>query len=72
MLSAKIHLQSVRIQRQGKIPAYHYWSIMMDELVDLDEEKSTDLDMLIRKNDLVAKAYNNKAKLKVFLVGDYV
>lgn len=31
---------------------------MMDELVDLDEERLTDLDVLIRQKERVDKAYN--------------
>lgn len=40
----------------------------MDELVNLDEERLTALDMLIRQYDRVAKTYNKKVKPKAFLV----
>lgn len=57
---------------QGKIPSDHYWNMMMDELVDLNEESLVALNVLIRQNDLMDKAYNKKVKSRVFVVGDYV
>lgn len=44
----------------------------MEELVDLDEERSVSLGVHIRQKERVAKAYNKKFKSKVFSVGDYV
>lgn len=44
---------------------------MLDEFIDLDEEKLAALDVLIRKKELVVKAYNKKDKVKTFLTGDY-
>ncbi|XP_058733023.1 uncharacterized protein LOC131604610 [Vicia villosa] len=68
----EIYLQSTRIQRQVDIPSDHYWNMMIDELVDLDEERLTALDMLVRQKQRVAKAYNKRVKAKVFAVNDYV
>jgi len=45
---------------------------MLDELVDLDEERLTALDVLLRQKERVAKAYNKKVKSKSFNVGDLV
>lgn len=45
---------------------------MLDEMVDLDEERLTMLDVLIRKKERIVKAYNKKVKIKTFSVGDYV
>lgn len=45
---------------------------MMVELVDLDEERLGALNVLIRKKEKIAKAYNKKVKSKIFTVGDYV
>lgn len=45
---------------------------MLDELVDLNEERLTTLDVLIRQKERVAKAYNKTIKSKVFLIRDYV
>ncbi|KAK2397321.1 hypothetical protein QL285_058904 [Trifolium repens] len=53
-----------------EIPSDHYWSMMMDELVDLDEERLRALDVLIRQKERIAKIYNKKVKSKVFDVGD--
>ena len=39
VLPVEIHLQSVRVQKQMDIPIDHYWKMMSDELVDLDEER---------------------------------
>lgn len=39
VLLVKIYLQLTRIQRQHEIPCEDYWSLMLDELVDLDEER---------------------------------
>lgn len=45
---------------------------MLDEMVDLDEERLAALDVLIRQMERVANAYNKKVKSKMFSVGDYV
>lgn len=65
----KIYFQSVQIQRQDEIPSDHYWSMMLDEMVDLDEGRLSALDFLIRQKERVAKAYNKKVKLKNFSIG---
>lgn len=46
--------------------------MMLDEIVDLDEERLASLDVLIRKKEWVAKAYNKKVKEKEFAVRGYV
>lgn len=45
---------------------------MLEELSDLDEERLTTLDVLMRQKERVAKAYNNKVKPKKFIMGDWV
>jgi hypothetical protein len=54
------------------IPSEHYENLMLDELVDLDEERLQALDVLIRQKERVAKAYNKKVKCKAFNLGDLV
>ncbi|XP_050890317.1 uncharacterized protein LOC127095710 [Lathyrus oleraceus] len=46
VLPVEIHLQSLRIQRQHELPTESYWSMMLDELVDLDEERLNALELL--------------------------
>ncbi|WJX81901.1 hypothetical protein P8452_64729 [Trifolium repens] len=65
-------VQSIRVQRQMEIPNEHYENLMMDELLDLDEERLQALDVLIRQKERVAKAYNKKVKYKAFNLGDLV
>ncbi|XP_045810928.1 uncharacterized protein LOC123905369 [Trifolium pratense] len=72
VLPVEIYLQSIRIQRPMEIPTDHYWSMMFDELVDLDEERLRALDTLTRQKERVAKAYNKKVKSKTFDVGNLV
>ena len=72
VLPAEICLQSTRIQRHYEIPTDHYWNMVLDELVDLDEERLKALDVLMRQKERVAKAYNKKVKSKTFDVGDLV
>jgi hypothetical protein len=72
VLPVEVNLQSVRIQRQMEIPSDHYWNMMLDELVDLDEERLKALEVLTRQKERVAKAYNKKVKSKAFNVGDLV
>jgi len=43
VLPVEICLQSTRIQRQCEIPSNHYWNMMIEELVDLDEDRLTTL-----------------------------
>ena len=44
--------------------------MMSDELLNLDKETLTALDMLIRQKERVAKAYNKQVNPKTFLVGN--
>jgi hypothetical protein len=46
--------------------------MMFDELVDLDEERLTAVEMLARQKERVAKVYNRKVKEKNIIVDDYV
>ena len=44
------------------IPIDHYWKMISDELVDLDEERLRALEVLTKQKERVAKAYNKKVK----------
>jgi hypothetical protein len=68
----EIYLQSARVQRQMDIPVDHYWEMMFDELVDLDEERLRALEVFTKQKERVSKAYNKKVKAKSFNVGDLV
>jgi hypothetical protein len=68
----EIHVQSATVQRQMEIPSDHYWNMMIDEMVDLDEERMMTLETLVRQKERVAKAYNKKVKPKSFCIGDFV
>ncbi|XP_024630737.1 uncharacterized protein [Medicago truncatula] len=70
--TVEILLQSTRIQRQCEIVLNHYWNMVMDELVDLDEERLMALEVLARQKERVTKAYNKKVKSKLFAQGDLV
>jgi hypothetical protein len=72
VLPVEILLQSTRVQRQIEIPTNHYWDILLDELVDLDEERLTALEVLTKQKEKVEKAYNKKVKSKLFDQGDLV
>ena len=72
VLPVKICLESTRIQRQCEIPTNHYWNMILDELVDLDEERLMALEVLTKQKERVAKAYNKKVKSKLFAQGDLV
>jgi len=45
---------------------------MLDELVDVDEERMMALYVLLRQKERVPKAYNKKVKSKSFNFGDFV
>jgi len=62
VLPAEIYLQSTRIERQHEIPVDHYWNMVLDELVDLDEERLKALDVLMRQKERITKFYNKKVK----------
>ncbi|XP_050875885.1 uncharacterized protein LOC127079541 [Lathyrus oleraceus] len=72
VLPVEIYLQSVRIQRQGEIQSDLYWEMMMNELVDLDEERLHALEVLRRQKERVARAYNKRVKGKTFTMNDLV
>jgi len=46
--------------------------MILDELVDLDEERLMALEVLTRQKERVAKAYNKRVKSKLFAQGDLV
>ncbi|KAK2396595.1 protein NYNRIN [Trifolium repens] len=72
VLPVEIHLQSARVQRQMEIPLDHYWQMMSDDLVDLDEERLSALEVLTKQKERISKAYNKKVKSKSFSVGELV
>ncbi|KAK2411280.1 protein NYNRIN [Trifolium repens] len=72
ILPVEIHLQSARVQRQMEIPLDHYYQMMSDELVDLDEERLNALEVLTKQKEKVAKAYNKNVKSKSFNTGELV
>lgn len=72
MLLVEIYLQSTRIQKQNEIPYEAYWNMMLDELLDLDEERLNALELLERRKKRVEKSYNRKVKIKSFSNGDLV
>ncbi|XP_050918351.1 uncharacterized protein LOC127135753 [Lathyrus oleraceus] len=72
VLLVEIYLQSVRIQRQGEIPSDLYWEMMINELVDLDEERLHALEVLRIQKERVARAYNKRVKGKTFTMNDLV
>ena len=45
---------------------------MLDEMVDMDEERLMALSVLLRQKECVAKAYNKKVKSEYFNIGDFV
>ncbi|KAK2428853.1 hypothetical protein QL285_027338 [Trifolium repens] len=45
---------------------------MSDELVDLDEERLSALEILTKQKERVSKAYNKKVKSKFFIIGELV
>lgn len=69
---AEICLQSTRIQRQQEIQPDQYWNMMLDEIVDLDEERMMALNTLLRQKERVARSYNKKVKQNTFTVNDLV
>ena len=72
VLSAEICLQSTRIQRQHEIPSSQYWEMMLDDIIDLDEERMMALNTLLRQKERVAKSYNKKVKQKTFEIDELV
>ncbi|XP_050918895.1 uncharacterized protein LOC127136375 [Lathyrus oleraceus] len=56
VLLVEIYLQSTRIQRHHEIPSESYRNMMLDELVDLDEERFNALELLKRQKKRVEKS----------------
>ncbi|XP_050874878.1 uncharacterized protein LOC127078466 [Lathyrus oleraceus] len=72
VLPVKVHLQSIRIQRHHELPTESYWSMMLDELVDLYEERLNALELLKRQKKRIEISYNKKVKVKSFANEDLV
>jgi hypothetical protein len=54
ILPVEIYVQSSRVQRQMEIPTYQYWNMMLDEMVDVDEERLMALEVVLREKECVA------------------
>jgi len=72
VLPAEICLQSTKVQRQHEIHVDHYWNMVLDELVDLDQERLRALDILMTEKESITKFYNKKVKSISFDVDDLV
>ncbi|XP_050915433.1 uncharacterized protein LOC127130470 [Lathyrus oleraceus] len=72
VLPEEIHLQSRRVQRHHEITSESHWNMMLDELVDLDEERPNALELLKRQKKRVENSYNKKVKSKTFSPEDLV
>ena len=72
VLPADICLQSTRVQSQNKILVDHYWNMVLDEWVDLDEERLSALDILTRQKERIVISYNKRFKSKKFAINDLV
>ena len=46
--------------------------MILDELIDLDEERLMALEVLTKQKERIARAYNKKVKSKLFAQGDLV
>ncbi|XP_050875026.1 uncharacterized protein LOC127078629 [Lathyrus oleraceus] len=72
VLTVEIHLQSKRIQRHHELPTESYWRIMLDELVELDEERLNALELLKRQKKRIKISYSRRVKVKSFTPEDLV
>ncbi|XP_045802291.1 uncharacterized protein LOC123895859 [Trifolium pratense] len=72
VLPVEVMMQSIRVQRQLELPTDHYWNLLLDELIDVDEERLQAFDVLVRQKERIVKAYNKKVKPKTFNLGDLV
>ena len=72
VLPVEICLQSTRIQKHQDIPSQVYWNMMLDELIDLDEERLRALDLLRSQKRRVERSYNKRVKPKAFMPEDMV
>lgn len=72
VLPVEVHLQSLRIQRQHELPTESYWSMMLDDWVDLDEERLNALELIRQQKKRIEVSYNKKVKVKSFTPGDLV
>ncbi|XP_050897046.1 uncharacterized protein LOC127103848 [Lathyrus oleraceus] len=71
-LPVEIYLHSTRIQRHYEIPSESYWNMMLNELVDLYEERPNALELLNMQKKRVEKSYNKRVKVKTFFPEDLV
>ncbi|XP_027337412.1 uncharacterized protein K02A2.6-like [Abrus precatorius] len=72
VLPVEVNLQSVRLQRQFKLPSEDYWALMFDELNVLDEIRLSALEKIIRQKERITRSYNRKVRGKFFNAGELV
>ncbi|XP_025702606.1 uncharacterized protein [Arachis hypogaea] len=64
--------RSSTVSRQHDLPVDDYWNAMFDELNELDSERISALDNMIRQKESIARSYNRRIKEKFFNVGELV
>ncbi|XP_016164410.1 protein NYNRIN-like [Arachis ipaensis] len=72
VLPLEINLKTLRILRQDELPVDDYWNAMYDELNDLDSERVSTLENMIRQKKNVVRSYNRRVKEKCFSIGELV
>jgi hypothetical protein len=65
-------LNALRIAKQNGLSAVDYYSLMLDRFDEVSDERLQALAEIEKDKLRVAKAYNNKVRVKSFQVGDLV
>ncbi|XP_057756159.1 uncharacterized protein LOC130975368 [Arachis stenosperma] len=72
VLPLEINLNSFRVLKQDDLPVDDYWNAMFDELNDLDSERISALENMIRQKESIARSYNCRIKEKCFSIEELV
>ena len=72
VLTVEVNLDVYRLTKQNDLSAVDYYDLMMDNIDEVTDKRLRALKEIEKDKVWVARAYDNKVKIKCFQIGDLV
>jgi hypothetical protein len=72
VLTVEVNLDVYRLTKQNDLSAVDYYDLMMDNIDEVTDKRLRALKEIEKDKVWVARAYDNKVKIKSFQIGDLV
>ena len=72
ILPVEVNLGAYRLAKQNDLSAVDYYNLMMDNVDEVTDKRLRALKEIEKDKVWVARAYDNKVKIKSFQIGDLV